>query len=393
MIYFDNAAGSYPKPERVRQAVMSAFERYGANPGRGAYALSRDTSRHLSQARAELAGFFGCPLEERMVFTSGATESLNMAIKGFLKKGDHVAYSGMEHNAARRPIAQLEKQGIITATKVAADREGMVLPQDFAAAINPQTRLLVCLQASNVNGAVMPIEKIAQIAKKHKIAFLVDASQSAGLIPIDAGKTGIDLLCLAGHKALYGPAGIGALYVGEGIALEPLVVGGTGSNSTDPLVPSFYPDHLESGTPNMPGISGLLAAVDFIRERGVDYFFEQSKLLAERFVEGAANIEGLRLFLPPADAKKLAVISLQIAGGNIAEAAYILDNDYQIAVRAGLHCSPLAHQSLGTIKEGTLRFSFSCFNTKAEIDKGLLALNTIARTWQKRNSKIKIKYC
>lgn len=392
MIYFDNAAGSYPKPEQVRQAVTEAFLQYGANPGRGAYALSRNTSRRLSRAREDLADFLGCPLAERMVFTSGATESLNLAIKGYLNKGDHVVYSGMEHNAVRRPIAQLEKQGMITSTKVAADREGMVLAKDFEAAINPQTRLLVCLHASNVNGVVLPIEKIARIAKSHKIAFLVDASQSAGLIPINAGKQGIDLLCLAGHKALYGPAGIGALYVGEGIEIEPLIVGGTGSNAADPLVPSFYPDHLESGTPNMPGISGLLEAVNFIRERGADYFYEQAKLLADRFIEGAGNIEGLKLFLPPDSAQKLAVVSLQIEGGNVAEAAYVLDNDYQIAVRAGLHCSPLAHQSLGTIKEGTLRFSFGCFNTKEEIDKGLLALSAIAKTWKKRNSKIKFNY-
>jgi len=384
MIYFDNAAGSYPKPSQVRQAVMAAFEQYGANPGRGAYALSRATSRHLSQARLELADFMGCPVTERLVFTSGATESLNMAIKGFLRPGDHVVYSGMEHNAVRRPLAQLESQGIITTTKVVSDTGGIVFAEDFEAAINPYTRLFICMHASNVNGVVMPIEKIAEIARRYHIAFLVDAAQSAGFIPIDVAKMGIDLLCLAGHKALYGPAGIGALYVGESIELEPMIVGGTGSNAAEPLVPAFYPDHMESGTPNMPGISGLLGAVRFVRERGVDFFYKQSKTLYDRFVDGAGNIKGVRLFLPPPAADKLAVVSLQIEGGNVAEAAYILDNDFQIAVRAGLHCSPLAHQALGTIKEGTLRFSFSCFNTKEEIDKALFALNYIAKRWHKR---------
>lgn len=379
MIFLDNAAGSYPKPQQVVQAMGRALEDYGANPGRGGYELSLRASRAVYQAREKAAEFFGCPNPERLIFTSGATESLNIALFGYLKKGDHVIYSGMEHNALWRPLMRLVELGTITATCVKADRYGYVHISDFQAAIRPQTALICCLHASNVTGCVQPLGQLGIIAASHKIPLLTDVAQSAGLLPISVADGHIALLAFAGHKGLYGPSGIGGLYVDEKIELQPLIYGGTGSNSDQWQQPDYYPDRLESGTANFAGIIGLSTALDFVNECGIDSFFARADSLCNRFIEGAGNIKGITLYLPRWQCRRLPVVSLNIKGLDSAEAAAALDEEYGIAVRSGLHCSPLAHKSIGTESlGGALRFSFGCFNTENQVERVLLSLRSLA---------------
>jgi len=379
MIFLDNAAGSYPKPRQVIQAMGRALEDFGANPGRGGYELSLCASRAIYQARQKVAEFFDCPKPERLIFTSGATESLNMALFGYLKKGDHVVYSGMEHNALWRPLMRLVEVGTVTATCVKADRYGYVHISDLQAAIRPDTALICCLHASNVTGSVQPLGQLGAIAAAQQIPLLTDVAQSAGLLPISVADGNISLMAFAGHKGLYGPSGIGGLYVDEKIDLQPLIYGGTGSHSDQWQQPDYYPDRLESGTANFAGIIGLATALDFINECGMDSLYERTNSLCKHFIEGAGNIKGITLYLPRWQSRRLPVVSLNINGLDCAEAAAILDEEHGVAVRSGLHCAPLAHRSIGTEQlGGTLRFSFGCFNTEKEVERVLLSLRSLA---------------
>ncbi len=381
MIFFDNAAGSHPKPPQVKEALVASCDEYGANPGRGAYKMSLAASRLLFTTRENLARFFNCADINRLVFTPGATASLNMALRGILQPGDHVIYSGMEHNALWRPLMLFQQEGLIKCTKTEADRWGYVQADDFAKAIRPETKLIICLHASNVTGSVQPIADIGAIAKKHSIAFLVDTAQSAGLLPIDMQKMNISLLVFAGHKGLYGPAGIGGLAIAPDTELLPLILGGTGSNSMDWRQPDFYPDRLESGSLNMPGIAGLSGAMRFLTQLGRQEIYEYTMELCWRFCEQVAQIDGLRLFVPPATEarERVPVVSLLIEGMDVSEITWLLDDEYDIAVRGGLHCTPLAHKTIGTLDSGTVRFSFGAFNSKKEVDTAVKALAKIAK--------------
>ena len=377
MLYFDNAAGSYPKPQQVKDAVMEAFDKYGANPGRGAYKLSLDTSRMVYDTRLKTAAFFHCPEPQRFIFTAGATESANIALKGWLKPGDHVVYSGLEHNALWRPLMQMEEEGWITTTRIKTDAYAYVKADDFEKAIKKETRLLVCVHAGNVSGSVQPIEEIGRIAKKHNIPLLVDVAQSAGFLPVDVEKQNISFLVVAGHKALYGPMGIGALYVAENLDLHPLICGGTGSNSSEFRQPPMYPDRLESGTPNILGIAGLGAAVSFVERRGRQALYEEVSSVCEHFIGEVRNIKGVKVYVPEDSALRVPVVSLNLERDS-GEVAYLLDQKYDIAVRAGIHCAPLAHAGLGTSQKGAVRFSFSCFNSLKDADQAVKALADIA---------------
>ncbi|MGI5892021.1 MAG: aminotransferase class V-fold PLP-dependent enzyme [Bacillota bacterium] len=386
MIFFDNAAGSHPKPQQVKIALAQSCDKYGANPGRGAYKMSLAASRLLFSTRERLARFFDCPDPNRLVFTAGATASINMALRGILKPGDHVVYSGMEHNAFWRPLMRMQEEGLITSTRIAADKWGYVKAEDFARAVRSDTGLIACLHASNVTGSVQPIERIGIIAKKNNIPFMVDTAQSAGLIPIDMQKMHISLLAFAGHKALYGPAGIGGLCIAPDVDLQPLILGGTGSNSQDWHQPVSYPDRMESGSLNMPAIAGLSGAMDFLSQIGLPEIYDYTMSLNDRFCYWVAQIEGIRLLTPPDNLKlsRVPVVSLVIDGMDVSQAAWILDNEYDIAVRGGLHCTPLAHEAINTLDTGTLRFSFGVFNTKKEID---LAVSALAKTAKGRTKK------
>lgn len=377
MIFLDNAAGSWPKPDAVQKALSEAPVLYGANPGRGAYQMTLRTSRMVLSARSELADFFGCPLAERLVFTSGATAATNMAILGLLKQGDHVIISGLEHNAVWRPLAYLQHQGIIEVSIIQPNKDGQISALEFEKAIKPQTALLACIHASNVTGIINPVEEIGLIASQKRIPFLVDAAQSAGLVPIDVQKMNIALLAFAGHKSLYGPAGIGGLYVQEGIQLKPLIFGGTGSLSEQWQQPDFYPDHLEAGSINTVGIAGLQAGLSYLKAQDINEVYGKSMGLANAFIEKAGSISGVKLYLPKGP--RVPLVCLNIENIDTSEAAFLLDSDYEVCVRGGLHCTPLAHQNLGTVDSGALRFSFGNFNTMADVDKAIKALAGIAR--------------
>ena len=381
MIYFDNAATSYPKPSQVRTAVNDAFIYCGANPGRGVYPMSKETTAAVSAGRGKLAAFLNCPCGERLVFTSGATESLNVAIHGLLKKGDHVIYSGMEHNAVWRPLKKLEAQGVITTAMAEADSFGRVSPGSFEAALKKETALIVCLHASNVTGGIMPVEDIGRMAKRRGIPFLVDASQSAGALLVDTQAMGISLLALAGHKGLYGPMGTGCLYIDSQIQLDTIKEGGTGSLSELWEQPEFYPDRLESGTLNVPGIIGLSAGVDYINARGIESIYCRNRELTECFLEGLSSsfMTGITVYGPPRREERLPVIMLNVEGWEPQEAAKILAEDYHLAVRAGYHCTPLAHLAIGTGEAGGIRFSMNDLTTFEDVETALRALCEISR--------------
>jgi cysteine desulfurase family protein len=351
------------------------IRRIGVAPGRGGYAQGLESARLVFRARETLAELFGVPDPARLVFTHSATESINLAVRGLLKPGDHVVTSTMEHNSLARPLKHLERRGV-EVTWVQADRNGFVESRDIAAAFRPTTRLVALAHASNVIGAVQPVEAIGALTRAAGIAFLVDAAQSAGCLPIDVGGMGIDLLAAPGHKGLFGPPGTGILYVAEGVELEPLTVGGTGGFSSEPEQPLNMPERFESGTLNVPGIAGLLAGVEFIRLTGIETIARHEEDLMERLLAGLAAIPGSAVHAAP-PGLRAPVASFTIAGMDPSTIGFRLDTEFGISVRVGLHCAPMAHRSIGTFPVGTVRVSPGYFTTAADIDAFLAALRKI----------------
>lgn len=381
MIYLDNAAGSHPKPLRVVAAMAEALSKYGANPGRGNHEMTKKTADMIQSVRDKVAELFGVNDSTHVIFTAGATMSLNMAIFGSLRKGDTLILPGMEHNAISRPAAALEDAGTIRIKTLIAESDGYL---DLNAirlvcASYPRPALLAVTQGSNVCGSVAPLDEIAAIAQKKGIPLLVDAAQSGGLIPISIKKTPLSMLSLAGHKALYGPPGTGVLIVAENFSLAPFILGGTGNKSEERNHPDYYPDRLEAGSLNVPGIAGLGAAVDFVKEIGIEELYGKSMALTNRLTEMAANIPGIEVYVPARFKPRLPVLALNITKRDPAEISTLLDSRFGIAIRSGYHCAPAAHRALGTMEEGCLRFSPGWFNTKAEIEKAGLALAELAR--------------
>jgi cysteine desulfurase/selenocysteine lyase len=380
MIYLDNAAGTHPKPERVKQAMIRAIDEFGANPGRGNYALTRKTAAMVEEVREKVAEFFDLPDSSRVIFTSGATMSLNMAIFGMLKQGSSLILSGMEHNAVSRPAVALEDEDLLDIKSLRGDSEGYLRLEQIinACASYPRPSLLALTHASNVCGSLAPLHEIAVIVRRRNIPLLVDAAQSAGLINISMKKTLISLLAIAGHKALYGPPGIGLLLVSEKVAPKPFMHGGTGNRSEERSQPHFFPDRLEAGSVNVPGIAGLAAGLDFVKEVSIEELYNKSMRLTDRLAEMAGNIRGIELYLPRKPRARVPVLALNIRKRNPGEAAALLDSRYGIAIRSGYHCAPAAHRALGTMEEGCLRFSPGWFNTEAEIEKAGMALAELA---------------
>jgi len=366
-IYLDNAATSFPKPESVYQAVMHAMREVGASPGRGGYGRSLEAGRIMFQAREAAAALFGAPDSSRIVFTHSATESINMALRGTLRPGDHVITSSMEHNSLARPLHLLEKQGV-ELTVVQAGRDGLIDPEDVRRALTPRTRMIAVGHVSNVSGTIQSIDRLAVIAREARALFLVDAAQSAGCVPIDVTGIGIDLLAVPGHKGLYGPQGTGLLWVAPGVTLLPLLAGGTGSNSTSEDQPDSFPDGYEAGTHNLPGIAGLKAGMEFVMGQGVAAIGARERSLALRAAERLKALPGVTLYGPVDPALRTGVLSLTVAGRDTAEVAFELDRRFGIAVRSGLHCAPRAHRTLGSFPGGTIRMSPGWFTTEAEID-------------------------
>ncbi|HET7580530.1 MAG TPA: aminotransferase class V-fold PLP-dependent enzyme [Bacillales bacterium] len=372
MIYLDQAASSYPKPESVVHAVSESLTEYAANPGRGGHRLAKRAASVIRKTREELSDFFGLGIPENVWFYPNATAALNQALKGFpLDEGDHVLTSSYEHNSVRRPLEFLKRTRGIEVSYVHPDEK------EWAAALTEKTKLMVAVHGSNLTGRIAPIEKMARLAGQAGIPILVDASQTAGVLPIDMEKMGIDMLAFPGHKGLLGPQGTGALLVRRGMDLEPVMHGGTGAHSAEPEQPNTYPERYESGTLNTPGIAGLLAGLNEVKAIGLEQIFVHESELARQCVQGLKTINGVQVYGPDTDEKRLAVISFRIEGVDVQETAIILDQYYDMAVRAGLHCTPLAHESMGTADGGTVRVSFGPYNTKEEVGQFLQAIEEI----------------
>ena len=375
-IYLDNAATTFPKPDRVYEAVTDAMRRIGASPGRGGYRRALEASRLVFQAREGLASLFCIGDSSRVIFTHSATEALNLAVHGILRPGDHAISTSIEHNSLVRPLRLAEKRGV-EVTWVRGDCFGIVDLNDVRAAIRKNSRLLALSHCSNVTGAIQPIQEISSLTRGSGIALLVDAAQSAGSLPIDVMEMNIDILAAPGHKGLYGPQGTGLLYIAEGIELSPLIVGGTGGLSSLDEQSEELPERLESGTLNLPGIAGLKAGVEFVGSIGVPAIREKEAALVELLLEGISAIPGAVHYSPDNPAIRGGLVSFNVRDLDPAEICYRLDREFDIAVRAGLHCAPHAHRTIGTFPHGAVRVSPGFFNTHHDVETFLKALRSI----------------
>ncbi len=376
IIYFDNAASSWPKPRLVSQKVAEAIQEYGANPGRGGHQLSMRASKVIYKTRVKLAQLFGIQNPNDIFFTMNATMSLNMAIKGLLKNGDHVITTTLEHNSVRRPLEYMKKVHGVEITYIKPEKNGFII-EEFKKAIKQNTRLIAVSHASNLTGMIAPIKEIGLMAREYNIPFLVDGSQSVGILPIDVKEMNISLLGFPGHKGLYGPQGTGALYVHPDLQLEPLLHGGTGSHSELIEQPETRPDRFESGTLNTPGIAGLLAGVEFVLNLGVEEIRNKEWELTTYTLSKFEDLPGVEVYGPNREKERVAVISFNLIGMDASEVAYILDQEYGIAVRSGFHCTPLGHETSGTAETGAVRISYGYFNTKEQVDQLIIAIRDI----------------
>lgn len=377
-IYLDNAATSFPKPDGVSTAMKTYIDRVGATINRSVYGSAQDAGLVTLQLRQRLKRLFHfqSPVTH-VILTPGATWGLNMAIRGFLKPGDHCIVSSMEHNAVMRPLLQLEG---VEFDRIPCNREGLLNPEDIEPLIRPNTKLLVLAHGSNVCGSIQDAKAVGDICKKHGIAFLLDAAQTAGHYPIDFEAFGLSALCVPGHKGLLGPSGIGALLMTEGFAkaLNPIVAGGTGSASDSEYLPEYLPDRFESGTPNLPGIYGWEAALAFVEKTGVKALRSHEMALCQRFLEGLETIDGVALCGTKDVNRRVGVISVDFLRKDNAEAAFTLETDYGILTRCGLHCAPSAHKTLDTFPRGTVRFSLGFANTEADVDAAIAAIAAVS---------------
>lgn len=380
MIYFDNSATTYPKPQSVTNAMLFALKKYGANPGRSGHTMSRESGKRVEECRMAAMNMFGAAAPQDVVFTLNCTMALNIVIKGLLKKGDHVVTSCLEHNAVMRPLNKLEKDGVITYTKAKVYPMNPEKTLDaFRKAINSKTALIVITHASNVWGIRMPIERICALGKIYGIPVLVDGAQSAGLLQIDMQKMGVDYLCLAGHKGLYGPMGMGMLITDHGKGLNTIMEGGTGTDSMILCQPKEMPQRLESGTPNLAGICGLKAGMDFVNSKGIENIFNHESKLMNYLYDGIKNIRGLKLYMPrPNPEYFVPLLSFNFEGKVSDKVGKFLDSQ-GIEVRTGLQCAPSAHEFAGTQNQGVVRVSPSAFSTFQEVDKLIEALKIYSK--------------
>lgn len=375
-VYLDNAATTFPKPESVYRAVEYALREIGAGPGRGGYRKGVEATRLVFETREAIAALCNVKDSSRIIFTHSATEALNLSVQGFLRPGDHVVTTTMEHNSLARPLHLAAQQGV-EVTWVEGDRYGFVTSRQISAAVRPNTRLVALSHCSNVTGAIQPVEEIGAVTRNCGARLLIDAAQSAGAIHIDVEELSIDLLAAPGHKGLFGPQGTGFLYIREGIELTPLLVGGTGGHSASFEQPEDLPERFESGTLNTPGLAGLKAGMEFILETGLEAIGRKEAGLVSRTMEGLRAIPGVTLYSPQDSTRIGGVVSFTADGLDPAQIGFLLDRDYDIAVRVGLHCAPAAHKTIGTYPGGTVRVSPGYFNTDEDIEFFLKALRAI----------------
>lgn len=378
MIYLDNAATTLHKPPQVAEAVLSAMGAMG-NCARGTHGEALHAARMVYDTREKLASLFGCPRADHVIFTCNATEALNIAIQGLIRSGDHVVTTDLEHNSVLRPLYRLEREQGVKLSFVPADKKGRVQYEDFARLITPDTRAVVCTHASNLTGNVLDIQRIAAMAHEKGALCIVDASQSAGHLPIHMGKMGLDVVCFTGHKGLMGPQGTGGLCIRPGVEIAPFKVGGTGILSYSKTQPEAYPTRLEAGTLNGHGIAGLHAALEFLEETGVEVIHQREKALMERFYEGVKNIPNVTVYGDFDAPVRTAVVSLNIGDYDSGEVADALSEEYGIATRPGAHCAPRMHEALGTVEQGAVRFSFAYYTTEEEVDTAVAAIKELAQ--------------
>ena len=378
MIYLDNAATTMKKPQCVIDAVVAAMSHMG-NAGRGATSAALDASRIIYDTREKISDLFNLQNPSRVAFTCNSTESLNTAIKGILSSGDHAITTALEHNSVLRPLYDLQAKGMELSI-VDCDENGNIDYNDFEKLIKENTKAIVCTHASNLVGNVLDVKKIGSIAKKHNLIFIVDASQSAGVFNIDMQDMNIDILCFTGHKGLLGPQGTGGLCVREGIDVRPLKVGGSGVNTFSKEQPVEMPTHLEAGTLNGHAIAGLNAALDYLKEEGIDNIQKREEELMFRFYNGIKDIKDIKIF-GNFENKRAAIVTFNV--GDIDSAAFSdeLSFAYDISTRAGAHCAPLMHKAMNTVEQGAVRFSFSHYNTEEEIDTAIKAVKEIAASY------------
>jgi cysteine desulfurase / selenocysteine lyase len=377
MIYLDNAATSYPKPEAVYQALDRFARQSLANPGRAGHKMALASERTLDDARHLLNQFFHGEAPERFIFTLNGTDGLNMALKGVLADGDHVVTSDLEHNSVSRPLRALERDGRIALTRVRADRGGTIDPADVRKAMTPRTKIVALTHASNVLGTVQPVGEVGKMVRETGALFLVDAAQTAGVVPIDVQALYIDLLAFPGHKSLMGPTGTGGLYVGSRARLRAWREGGTGGDSASETQPNEFPYFLEGGTPNVLGVAGLAAGLQYVQERGLDDIREHEVALTERLWRRLDEIGAYEVFGHRDAARRVGTLSFRSQALPAAEIGGILDQAFDMAVRPGLHCAPYIHRAQGTFPDGTVRVSPGPFNTNEEIDQLARALAEI----------------
>ena len=377
-IYLDNASTSYPKPKEVADAVYKYMTEVGSNINRGCYENAYNVEEQIFETRQLLCDLFNGSDCKNVIFTKNVTESLNVILKGFLKSGDHVLTSSMEHNAVMRPLVQLEKKGVAF-DRIPCEEDGSLKLEEMERFIKSETKAVVMTHASNVCGTIMPLEEVGKFCEKHGLKFIVDCAQTAGVIPIDMEKMHIDALAFTGHKGLLGPQGVGGFVLSEEMIslIDPLVSGGTGSLSHTEEIPDFMPDRFEAGTLNLPGILGLRAGLIFLKETGIDNIYKHELCLCEKFIAGLRELEDggyIKIIGKKTIEGRTGVVSIQTINSELSELAFTLDDEFGIMTRVGLQCAPSAHKTLGTYPEGTIRFSFGWFNNEGDIVNAISSL-------------------
>lgn len=385
-VYLDNAATSKDKPEETYRAMDYFLRNINCNPGRGGYDLSLEAGRHILQTRETIAELFNVPQSNQVIFTGNVTQALNTALQGLLQTGDHVVTTSLEHNAVIRPLNALKERLGISYTIVQTGAEGFLDPEKVKTAVTGQTRLIVVTHASNVIGTILPIEEIGLIAEEYGLDYVIDAAQTAGCVDIDFQKCRASVLAFTGHKHLLGPMGTGGFCIKKEVAkrVMPLVEGGTGSISQSEYQPEFLPDKFESGTLNAVGIVGLGAGVRYLLSVGIPKVRKKEMELTDRFLQGLEELPGVTVYGPRDAVRQTGTISINLVNMDNAQACFILDQEYGVMARPGLHCAPLAHRTIGTFPQGTLRFSIGHFNTREDIDYTLHCLREITQ----KNSRL-----
>ncbi|MGG7144971.1 aminotransferase class V-fold PLP-dependent enzyme [Clostridium nigeriense] len=380
-IYLDNAATTFPKPKSVVDSIYNFLTDIGGNPGRSNHENGLQSNRLLLEARETIANFFNFENIDNVIFTNNITTSLNTLINGCSRKGDHIITSSMEHNSVLRPLVNLKENNIIELDIIKADKFGFINVDDFRNMIKPNTKFIILTQASNVTGSIQPIIEIGELCKENNIHLILDAAQGAGVLNVDFQKLNLSAVAFTGHKSLFGPQGIGGFIISDELnkICNPYILGGTGSLSHSLIQPDFLPDKFESGTLNMPGIVGLMEGIKFIKSEGLKTIYEKNKFLRNQLVSGLRNMNNIILYEDINNHNYTSCVSFNIKGINTAELSFMLDSDFGIKNRSGLHCAPLAHETIGSFPTGTVRLSLSYFNNKEDIEYTLNSLSKISK--------------